>query len=198
MHFDDRLGTVLRLRAEGAALQRVQLRQLVDLLGTAPVDAHGDQIEAAYARFAELARSVPPAERAAMLTDSGLRLRSPRLVAALGAGEEAVARAALVKARLDEEQWLDLIPALPPAARGHLRERSDLPPAVQGLLDRLGAHGRGLPPARQAADELAARTRSRIWQKSSRPKRLSHRKPRPARASARSSSGSKPIAAPVK
>ena len=156
MHFDDRLGTVLRLRAEGAALQRVQLRQLVDLLGTAPVDAHGDQIEAAYARFAELARSVPPAERAAMLTDSGLRLRSPRLVAALGAGEEAVARAALVKARLDEEQWLDLIPALPPAARGHLRERSDLPPAVQGLLDRLGAHGRGLPPARQAADELAA------------------------------------------
>ena len=39
MHFDDRLATVLRTRADGAATARIQLRQLYDLLGTLPVEA---------------------------------------------------------------------------------------------------------------------------------------------------------------
>ena len=151
MHFDDRLGTVLRLRADGAALQRVQLRQLIDLLGTLPADARGEQIDAAFARLASLAQIVPAAERAELLGDSALRLRSPRLVAALAQGEEDVARAALVRADLTEEQWLDLVPALPPAARGHVWSRDDLPPAVGALLSRLGAQGRGLPPVVTAA-----------------------------------------------
>lgn len=151
MHFDDRLGTVLRLRADGAALQRVQLRQLVDLLGTMPVEARGEQIDAAYARLAALAQSIPPAERAAMLGDPALRLRSPRLVAALAEGEEDVARAALVRADLTEEQWLDLVPALPPSARGYVWSRGDLPGPVSALLTRLGAQGRGLPSVATAA-----------------------------------------------
>ncbi|MEY4953312.1 MAG: hypothetical protein RL299_1736, partial [Pseudomonadota bacterium] len=53
----------------------------------------------------------------------------------------------LQRAQLSDEQWLDLVPALPPAARPALRQRQDLSPAVTGLLVRLGINDRGLPPA---------------------------------------------------
>ena len=155
MHFDDRLGTVLRLSASGSAVQRIQYRQLLDLLGTSPAEARGEQLDAAYVRLAELAQKIPAANRAAMIRDSALRLRSPRLVAALAESEPAVAEAAVLQARLTQEEWLDLIPALPPAARPVLRQRRDLPGEVPALLARLGVTDRGLPPA-EASIEPAA------------------------------------------
>jgi hypothetical protein len=156
MHFDDRLGTVLRLRAEGKAVQRIQFRQLLDLLGTSPAEARGEQLDAAFVRLSELAAALDTAERAAMAGDPGLRLRSPRLVAALAVGEPQVAVAALRRAELTEEQWLDLVPALPPSARVHLTARSELAPAVASLLARLGVNNRGLPPAGAAASPVVA------------------------------------------
>lgn len=147
MHFDDRLGTVLRLRATGGAVQRIQYRQLIDLLGTLPSDARGEQLDAAYDQLGQLAATIPADQRAATIRDAGLRLRAPRLVAALAAGEPAVASAALQSARLGSDEWLDLVPALPPSARPALRERSDLPTEVTSLLTRLGINDRGLPPA---------------------------------------------------
>jgi len=150
MHFDDRLGTVLRMRAGGPGMQRVQYRQLLDLLGTLPVEAQGEQLEAAYDRLGELAALIPAESRAAMLREPALRLRAPRLVAALASGEPTLATHALQRAQLSDEQWLDLVPALPPAARPALRQRKDLSPAVAGLLARLGINDRGLPPAAEA------------------------------------------------
>jgi two-component system, OmpR family, sensor kinase len=154
MHFDDRLGTVLRLRADGMAVQRIQFRQLLDLLGTSPAEARGQTLDAAYVRLTELAKAIPAAERSAMVGDPGLRLRSPRLVAALAASEPQIASATLRRADLSDEQWLDLVPALPPAARVHLRARSGLSLAVTNLLSRLGVNDRGLPPAEAAIVEL--------------------------------------------
>lgn len=148
MLFDDRLGTVLRLSASGPAVLRIQFRQLLDLLGTCPADARGEQLDAAYLRLAELAEEIPADERAQAISDSGLRLRSPRLVAALAAGEPAVAAAVLGHAQLTTDQWLDLIPAIPPAARNHLHLRRDLSAEVAELLSRLGVTRPGLPPAR--------------------------------------------------
>lgn len=153
MHFDDRLGTVLRLRADGKAVQRIQFRQLLDLLGTLPAEARGQQIDAAFVRLIELASTISPTDRAEMVGDPGLRLRSPRLVAALAAGGPQVAAAALLRADLSEEQWLDLVPALLPAARVHLRQRRDLSLAASHLLARLGVTDRGLPPAEYAVVE---------------------------------------------
>lgn len=150
MLFDDRLGTVLRLSASGPAVLRIQFRQLLDLLGTCPADARGEQLDAAYLRLAELAEEIPAEERAQAISDSGLRLRSPRLVAALATGEPAVAAAVLGHARLTKDQWLDLIPAIPPAARNHLHRRRDLSAEVAELLSRLGVTRPGLPPARSA------------------------------------------------
>ena len=150
MHFDDRLATVLRFRADGAVTSRIQLRQLLDLLGTSPSEARGNQIDAAYDLLAKLAAGIPAAEQAAMLGEPGMRLRSPRLVAALAASEPRVASAAIAKASLSEEQWLDLIPALPVPARSFVRQRRDLGPLAERQLDRLGIHDRGLPPSEPA------------------------------------------------
>lgn len=155
MLIDDRLGTVLRLSASGPAVLRIQFRQLLDLLGTCPVDARGEQLDAAYLRLGELAREIPAEERAQAISDAGLRLRAPRLVAALAACEPGVAAAVLGHARLTSDQWLDLIPAIPPAARTHLHQRRDLSGEVAALLARLGVTRQGLPPAQSTAGSVA-------------------------------------------
>ncbi len=151
MHFDDRLGTVLRMRADGGGLRRIQFRQLLDLLGTSPAEARGDQIDLAYLCLSEIGGEIPPGERIAMLRDPALRLRSPRLVAVLCGAEPQVAQATLQRAQLSPEQWLDLIPALPPGARPALRQRGDLPGEVKALLVQLGITDRALPMAESAA-----------------------------------------------
>ena len=151
MHFDDRLATVLRQRASGAVTARIQYRQLLDLLGTLPIETQGPQIDAACDRLGELAKSIDPADRAAMLRDPGLRLRNPLLVALLASAEPVVAAAAISQARLSEDEWVDLAPALPVAARGLVRERRDLGPRAEALFERLGMVLRGLPPGESDA-----------------------------------------------
>lgn len=146
MHFDDRLATVLRNPAGSETIARVQFRQLLDLLGTLPSDAQSEMVDAAYLRLGELAAAIPASERAAILEEP-VRLRSLRLVAQLALAEPSVASAAMARAELGEEQWLDLIPALPVRARGVVRHRRGLPYSVEMLLARLGVADRGLPPA---------------------------------------------------
>ena len=138
MRYDDRLATVLRLPTPGRNIARVQLTQLLDLLGAAPSEARGDLLDAAYLRVSALCTEFPDAEIAVMLGQPGLRLRSPRLVASLSHAAPAVARAALHAARLEEASWLDLIPALPPACWSMLWQRRDLTPGPRELLARLG------------------------------------------------------------
>ena len=152
MHFDDRLATVLRSRADGPVTSRIQFRQLLDLLGTLPPDATGSQVDAAYDRLADLVRAIPTESRSAIIRETGLRLRSTRLVAALASADPAQAASALANAQLAEEQWLDLIPALPLGARGHIRQRRDLGARVEALLARLGIGDRALPPTQGTAD----------------------------------------------
>lgn len=145
MRYDDRLGTVLRHKPGGATAAKTQFRQLLDLLGTLPSEARGPNVDAAYLRLDELGRGIACEEKAAMLGDPGLRLRSPRLLASLAATEPEVAAEAIRQARLAEHEWLDLIPALSTPARHFLRQRRDLGPEVRQLLDRLGVHDRALP-----------------------------------------------------
>ncbi|HEX7752831.1 MAG TPA: histidine kinase dimerization/phospho-acceptor domain-containing protein [Novosphingobium sp.] len=145
MLFDDRLGTVLRQPPGSEAIARIQFRQLLDLLGTLPSEANGPQVDAAYDRLAALSSSVPASARASMVQDPGLRLRSARLVAVLASAEPTVASAAIARAELETEQWLDLAPALPLHARGLMRERRDLGAVVDRQLGRLGIRDRGLP-----------------------------------------------------
>lgn len=157
MLFDDRLGTVLRHRPGGANAAKTQFRQLLDLLGTLPSEARGTAVDSAYLRLLELGDRIEVSDKIAMVGDPGLRLRSPRLVALLATGDARLASAAIRAARLADREWLDLIPALPVAARQFLRLRDDLGPEAQGLLDALGIHDAGLPPAEVAAREAGVR-----------------------------------------
>ena len=158
MYVDDRLATVLSARAEGQAAMRIQYRQLIDLLGTSVAGARGDLLDAAHLRLGELAEAIPTAERARALAEPGVRLRNPRLVAELAGGHPAVALAAIRAARLDEGQWLDLIPALPIAARGFVRYRRDLGPVVEARLAQFGITDRALPAAAVAAEAVTPET----------------------------------------
>lgn len=147
MHVDDRLATVLGARVESVGARRIQYRQLIDIVGTSAAGARNDSLDAAFVRLAELARELPVEDRARALAEPGVRLRNPRLVADLAGDAPPVAVAAIRAARLDDAQWIDLIPALPLAARGLLRHRRDLGPEVSDRLERLGIGDRGLPPA---------------------------------------------------
>ncbi len=138
MYCDDRLATVLRASVLGEVAANTQYRQLLDLLGSLPERARGPMVEDGFDRLEELAPAIPASRRAALIRDPGLRLANPQLVATLAEDEPEVASAAIAGARLDDAQWLALIPALPVRARGFLRHRRDLGPEVMELLARLG------------------------------------------------------------
>ena len=156
MHFDDRLATVLRQPAGSEMVARIQYRQLLDLLGTVPSRPRGEATDAAGLRLAELAAEIDAPTRAILLRDQGLRLRNPRLVALLAEVEPAVASAALEAAELDEEQWLDLAPALPVAARGHLRAAPRSWPGCRGIAHP-ARHFRPRPASGQGCSREADR-----------------------------------------
>ncbi|GGZ13069.1 HAMP domain-containing histidine kinase [Novosphingobium colocasiae] len=151
MHFDDRLATVLALPVSGTALARIQYRQLVDILGRArPAADFGPLHEEGLIRLLQLAEQIPASERARMVGDADRPIANPRLLALLAEAEPQVATSAIAAARLDEEAWLALIPALPVRARGIVRHRRDLGPRVDALLERLGVRDRALPPVVEA------------------------------------------------
>ena len=155
MQYDDRLATVLRPKVTGAASARIQYHQLLDLLGTSPAEARGDLLDAGYQRLAELSAQLPVQDRVAALAEPALRLRSARLVAVLAGGEPAVAGAAVRAARLSDEQWLDLIPALPPSARAAVGGRRDIGAGARASLARLGIGDQALPPVETAQTAVA-------------------------------------------
>ena len=152
MHFDDRLATVLRTRPGGGQAMATQFRQLVDLLAS---NTHTSRtVEAGHRRIDQLNLRLPPAIRARVLRDLGLRNRNPRLVAQFATQEPAVAAAAISGARLDHAQWRTLIPELPIGARGYLRHRRDLDAETQRVLGQLGAQDFVLPEPERAAGAL--------------------------------------------
>lgn len=145
MHFDDRLATVLRLRAAGERAGKTQFRQLIDLLGERPQAGDPALKAAAYLRLIALAEKIPVEERAKIVGETGWRFRNPELVKWFGEAHPSIAAAALYRADLSGEEWEVLIPKLPIRARGFLRHRRDLPEKAVRVLDQLGVQDRALP-----------------------------------------------------
>ncbi|MCJ2185954.1 sensor histidine kinase [Novosphingobium beihaiensis] len=152
MHFDDRLDTVLRLPDSGDGLARIQYRQLIDILGRLPADAASEALDSGFAKLAVLSTRIPAADQARLLRQPLQPITNPRLIAILAQAEPGVASAAIAAAQLRDSEWLALIPELPVRARGILRHRRDLSAPVEALLERLGVHDRGLPPATVATE----------------------------------------------
>ncbi|WP_179504286.1 MULTISPECIES: histidine kinase dimerization/phospho-acceptor domain-containing protein [unclassified Sphingomonas] len=159
MIVDDRLETVLRTRAAGPAGMRVQFRQLADLLGrvdqAAWTERHDDGLFRLDSLFQAIAAAPGGHEGAAALL-AGTPLANPRLVAHFAAQAPRLALAAIRAARLDEAAWLNLVPRLPIHARGFLRHRRDLGPAVEALLARLGIDDFALSAPEPDGDHAAA------------------------------------------
>lgn len=145
MRFDDRLATVIAMQAGSDRAARTQFRQLLDLAGSAPEGTDENQLEIAYARIGELSAVLDAGQRAEIIREPGLRLRNPGFIAFLASQEMPVASAALTTARLTDEQWQALLPALPVPVRALLRERRDLPENTRNLLSRLGVSELVLP-----------------------------------------------------
>lgn len=157
MRFDDRLATVLRHRAAGPRAARTQFRQLLDLLDAPRESRDSSLLAAGWLRLGALGEAIPSADRAAILRDPSVRIRSPELAIHLAEDEPEVSAAALSRATLSPDDWDALIPRLPIRARGFLRLRRDLPESTVGLLERLGIHDRGLPQP-DAAETTASVT----------------------------------------
>ena len=145
MHFDDRLATVLRIRASGERAAKTQFRQLIDLLGERPQAGDRALKAASYLRLIALGEMISVADRAKIVGESGWRFRNPELVKWFGEAHPQIASAALYRAQLTAAEWEEIIPKLPIRARGFLRHRKDLPMEAERILDRLGVSDRALP-----------------------------------------------------
>lgn len=156
MRFDDRLTTVLAGDVPTGAAAVAQYRQLVDILGQIASDEVDTRHAPALARIHALRASVSEDDRLLTVQCLSGRLISPVLVQYLAAEKPAVASAAIRAARLSDDQWAALVPALPTRARGFLRHRRDLGPRTRMLLDQLGLYDTALPDtARQAVPEVS-------------------------------------------
>ncbi len=143
MIVDDRLETVLRTVAAGPGAAATQMRQLLDLLGRTPAERWTEQHVGALSRLDSLVAMLGEKPSASLIAASALR--SPILVEHFAEAGPKVALAAMTSARLDDREWLQLIPDLPVQARGFLRHRRDLGPKVEALLARLGITDFALP-----------------------------------------------------
>ncbi len=138
MRFDDMIATVLERPSRRTDQRVAQWRQLVDLLAQGRDGGATEQVTLAYAFLRRHREEVPVAVRertAAAL--AGLRI-DPRLIALFGEDQSGVGAAMLRGARLDADEWIELLPALSPTGRAILRHRRDLPDTVTRALLSFG------------------------------------------------------------
>jgi hypothetical protein len=137
LRFDDMIATVLRQSEVRPSALAAKWRQLVDLVAQR---RDGSEAQDQALTWLRANRSAVPAEarREAARSLAGRRV-SPAALSYFAEDLPAVASPLIGGARLAGEEWLDLLPHLGPVARGLLRHRRDLPPAVVEGLARFGA-----------------------------------------------------------
>lgn len=132
------LATVLAKPAETPLARAALWRQLVDLAaqrrgGNAALSA------AAGERLRELRADMPEAVRAEMARALAGRTLPPAVVALFAEEPAAIAAPLLRTARMAEQDWLAILPAMPATARALLRHRRDLGAAIGRALESFGA-----------------------------------------------------------
>ncbi|WP_240334240.1 sensor histidine kinase [Sphingobium estronivorans] len=143
MRFNDLMQTVLAADSRSGLGAVTLWRQCVDLL--AQNDRHDRTVVSDAERAALLERmtgllpKLSETQRIATVVELGGRLRSPALVEFFAGDRPAIAAAAVSRAKLSDEAWVDMLPRLTPTARGVLRARRDLGPATAQGLEAFGA-----------------------------------------------------------
>ena len=156
VRIDDRLDTALR-NADSTMRGTVigQWRQLVDILAQNPLHFDAAQIANGLIKVRQLRDAVPVLDRASALESLHGRIFSAPLVQLLSADAPSVAATVISGAKLDDEQWADLVQHLPVRARGFLRMRRDLGPLTMRALTLYSGGDFALPAA---SIEISAKT----------------------------------------
>ena len=131
------IATVLRQSEARPSALAAKWRQLVDLV--AQGRSEGEAQAEALAWLKAHRRQVPAEARRAVAASLAGRRVSPAALSFFAEDLPAVASPLIGGARLSPNEWLELLPRLGPVARGLLRHRRDLPPAVADGLARFGA-----------------------------------------------------------
>jgi signal transduction histidine kinase len=134
LRFDDRLDTALRQATGSDSEIASNWRQLIDILSQNPKHFPFEQVASGLLQARRLLPSIPLAERVASVRSLSGRITSAPLVQLLAADVPAIASATIMGARLDDQEWAELVPQLSVRARGFLRNRNDIGPLTQRAL----------------------------------------------------------------
>jgi hypothetical protein len=154
VRFDDSLETVLASDLTGEGARASAWRQLVDLIGR----GRASPDPRAIALLRELRDGVPRTVRVASARDLEYARPPAELVDLLATDVIEAAVPVLRSATLSVGEWLALLPRLGSAARGVVRNRRDLDPAVTRALDSFGSTDLVLGDERAAEDVAASAT----------------------------------------
>ena len=134
MRFDDRLETTLRQADDSDRSLSAKWQQLVDILAQSPRDFDQEFVATGLLKVRQFMPLVPVNTREACVRALSGGIQSAPLVMLLSGDVPPVASAAIAGARLDDDQWADIIPHLSVRARGFLRNRNDLGPLTRRAL----------------------------------------------------------------
>ncbi|MDJ0275754.1 HAMP domain-containing histidine kinase [Sphingomonas sp. 2R-10] len=152
MRFDDTLETVLASDLTGEGARASAWRQLVDLIGR----GRALPDPRAIALLHDLRDGVPRTVRVASARDLEYARPPAVLVDLIATDVIEAALPVLRSATLSAGEWLALLPRLTPAARGVVRNRRDIDPAVQRALDSFGSTDLVLGDDRESVDAAPA------------------------------------------
>lgn len=145
MHFDDRLATTLAFQAADDAGRAAIWTQLVDLIAQ-DKGARSDRLTSeAFAKLREWRGIVAVRRRLASAVSIAGRPMSLGLIQFFAEDTPVVAAPILVRASLTGEEWVEIVPAFPPASRALMRERRDLPEKALIALRTFGMSDFALP-----------------------------------------------------
>ena len=136
MRFDDRLETMLARDLSAPTAATATWTQVADLLAQEGRAMAPETAARGLAALAVLRSSVPVDVRAASVRGLASRCRFAPLAVLFASEPAQIAAPLFDRLRLDEQDWLAILPDLGPLARSRLRGRSDLPaPVLRALTD---------------------------------------------------------------
>jgi hypothetical protein len=152
--FDDRLATVLMAQPRTAREREAVWRQVADMLAQSGPEMTETDSARGLAALSVLRPHVSKAIRLETALSIASRCRFAPLAVLIGTDEPNITIAMFDRIRLEDEDWLAILPALSPLARSRLRARTDLSLLVSRALASLGPVDFSLPPA----DSVVPRT----------------------------------------
>ncbi len=151
MRFDDRLATLLAGQPTDVRARTAVWVQLVDVLAQDKGRLSAAERGAAITQLRQWRDSVPERRRLASAASIAGRSAQIDLIRFFAEDSAPVAAPIVSRTQLAADAWQDLLPAMPPASRALLRDRSDLPPETVRALGSFGSTDFALTDASVAA-----------------------------------------------